>query len=29
LEVVAANPHRLLLLPQSDLAGSLRWLAEA
>lgn len=29
MELVAANPHRLLLLPQSDLAGSLRWLAEA
>ena len=29
MELVAANPHRLLLLPQSDLAASLRWLAEA
>lgn len=28
MELVAANPHRLLLLPQSDLAASLRWLAE-
>ena len=29
MELVAANPHRLLLLPQSDLAASIRWLAEA
>lgn len=29
MELVAANPHRLLLLPLSDLASSLRWLVEA
>ena len=29
MELVAANPHRLLLLPPSGLAASLRWLAKA